>query len=63
MVQYNFEGQYDIVKFIKMIAENGMYATLRVGPFIQAEWNYGYDSISLSLIYIYSFCILNWFLI
>ncbi|KAK6924521.1 Beta-galactosidase, beta-sandwich domain [Dillenia turbinata] len=39
---YNFEGNYDLVKFIKMIGDSGLYATLRLGPFIQAEWNYGY---------------------
>lgn len=49
-MQFNFEGQYDLVKFIKLIAENNMYATLRVGPFIQAEWNHGYDSVSFGII-------------
>ncbi|GAV62903.1 Glyco_hydro_35 domain-containing protein/Gal_Lectin domain-containing protein [Cephalotus follicularis] len=39
--QFYFEGQYDLVKFIRMVAEHGMYVTLRVGPFIQAEWNHG----------------------
>ncbi|XP_056169560.1 beta-galactosidase 11-like [Syzygium oleosum] len=39
--QFNFEGNYDLVKFIKLIGENKMYVTLRVGPFIQAEWNHG----------------------
>ncbi|GMN48724.1 hypothetical protein TIFTF001_017899 [Ficus carica] len=39
--QFNFEGKYDLVKFIKTVAEHGMYVTLRVGPFIQAEWNHG----------------------
>ncbi|XP_030523326.1 beta-galactosidase 13-like [Rhodamnia argentea] len=39
--QYNFDGNYDLVKFIKLIGENNMYVTLRVGPFIQAEWNHG----------------------
>ncbi|KAG6653492.1 beta-galactosidase 13-like [Carya illinoinensis] len=39
--QYNFNGNYDLVKFIKLIGEQGMYVTLRVGPFIQAEWNHG----------------------
>ncbi|KAJ9189571.1 hypothetical protein P3X46_000846 [Hevea brasiliensis] len=38
---YHFQGQYDLVKFIKMIGKHGMYATLRVGPFIEAEWNHG----------------------
>ncbi|XP_074312942.1 beta-galactosidase 13-like [Silene latifolia] len=39
--QYNFTGRYDVVKFFKMIAERGMWATIRVGPFVQAEWNNG----------------------
>ncbi|XP_021629045.2 beta-galactosidase 13 [Manihot esculenta] len=39
--QYDFEGRCDVVKFFKMIGEQGMYATLRLGPFIQAEWNHG----------------------
>ncbi|KAL9461779.1 hypothetical protein AB3S75_004721 [Citrus x aurantiifolia] len=39
--QFNFEGNYNLTKFIKMIGDLGMYATLRVGPFIEAEWNYG----------------------
>lgn len=42
ILQFNFEGNYDLVKFIKLIGENKMYVTLRVGPFIQAEWNHGY---------------------
>jgi beta-galactosidase GanA len=40
--QLVFEDRYDIVKFIKLVQEKGMYVTLRVGPFIQAEWNHGY---------------------
>ncbi|XP_042495607.1 beta-galactosidase 11-like [Macadamia integrifolia] len=39
--QYNFEGKYDLVRFIKLIQENRMYAILRIGPFVQAEWNFG----------------------
>lgn len=39
--KFNFEGQYDLVKYIKLIQEHGMYVTLRLGPFIQAEWNHG----------------------
>ncbi|PWA50766.1 beta-galactosidase 14 [Artemisia annua] len=39
--QYNFTGNYDLVKFIKLIAEHNMYVILRLGPFIQAEWNLG----------------------
>ena len=39
--KFNFEGNCDLVKFIKLVQEKGMYVTLRVGPFIQAEWNHG----------------------
>ncbi|KAJ4966201.1 hypothetical protein NE237_018050 [Protea cynaroides] len=39
--QFNFEGNADIVKFIRLIQENDMYVILRIGPFIQAEWNFG----------------------
>ncbi|KAK8625188.1 hypothetical protein V6N13_090063 [Hibiscus sabdariffa] len=39
--QYNFEGEYDLVKFIKLIHQNRMFAVLRLGPFVQAEWNNG----------------------
>ena len=39
--QFNFEGKYDIIKFIKLIEQNGMYVVLRIGPFIEAEWNFG----------------------
>lgn len=39
--QYNFEGRYDLVKFVKLVAEAGLYAHLRIGPYVCAEWNYG----------------------
>ncbi|KAK1422984.1 hypothetical protein QVD17_18277 [Tagetes erecta] len=39
--QLNFTGNNDLVKFIKLIAANKMYVVLRIGPFIQAEWNLG----------------------
>ncbi|XP_009631007.1 beta-galactosidase 13-like [Nicotiana tomentosiformis] len=39
--QFNFEGNYDLVKFIKMIGEQDLYVNLRVGPYIEAEWNQG----------------------
>ncbi|KAK8626720.1 hypothetical protein V6N13_134352 [Hibiscus sabdariffa] len=38
---YYFEGDYDLVKFIKLIHKHKMYAIVRFGPFIQAEWNHG----------------------
>uniref|UniRef100_K3XS54 Beta-galactosidase n=1 Tax=Setaria italica TaxID=4555 RepID=K3XS54_SETIT len=39
--QYNFEGRYDLVKFIREIHAQGLYVSLRVGPFIESEWKYG----------------------
>ncbi|KAL9225415.1 hypothetical protein vseg_001344 [Gypsophila vaccaria] len=39
--QYNFAGNLDFVKFFKTIHDEGLYAILRIGPYICAEWNYG----------------------
>ncbi|KAL4183221.1 hypothetical protein AMTRI_Chr11g97120 [Amborella trichopoda] len=39
--QYNFGGRYDLVSFLKLIQSKGLYASLRIGPFIESEWNYG----------------------
>ncbi|KAL8166133.1 hypothetical protein V2J09_007632 [Rumex salicifolius] len=39
--QYDFNGRNDIVRFIKEIQAHGLYATLRIGPFVEAEWTYG----------------------
>lgn len=39
--QYNFEGRFDLVKFIKTVQQAGLYAHLRIGPYACAEWNYG----------------------
>ncbi|KAJ4825001.1 Beta-galactosidase 15 [Turnera subulata] len=39
--QYDFNGNNDLVRFIKTIQEEGLYAVLRIGPYVCAEWNYG----------------------
>ncbi|KAM6542093.1 hypothetical protein CsatB_006540 [Cannabis sativa] len=39
--QYDFSGRKDLVKFIKEIQAQGLYASLRIGPFIESEWSYG----------------------
>ncbi|WCJ37762.1 Beta-galactosidase [Euphorbia peplus] len=39
--EYDFSGRYDIVKFIKEIEAQGLYVSLRIGPFIESEWTYG----------------------
>lgn len=38
---YNFEGRYDLVRFVKLVQKAGMYMHLRIGPFVCAEWNFG----------------------
>ncbi|XP_044475923.1 beta-galactosidase 16-like [Mangifera indica] len=39
--QYDFSGRKDLVQFIKQIQAQGLYASLRIGPFIESEWSYG----------------------
>ncbi|CAN7125872.1 unnamed protein product [Brassica rapa subsp. narinosa] len=39
--QFDFSGRNDLVKFIKEIRSQGLYVCLRIGPFVEAEWNYG----------------------
>ncbi|KMZ68369.1 Beta-galactosidase [Zostera marina] len=38
---YNFQGRYDLVRFLKTVHKAGLYAHLRIGSYICAEWNYG----------------------
>ncbi|CAL0331891.1 unnamed protein product [Lupinus luteus] len=38
---YNFEGRYDLVRFVKTVQKAGLYAHLRIGPYVCAEWNFG----------------------
>ncbi|GMJ15424.1 beta-galactosidase 5 [Hibiscus trionum] len=38
---YDFEGRYDLVRFIKTVQKMGLYANLRIGPYVCAEWNFG----------------------
>lgn len=40
--QYDFEGRYDLVKFIKTVHKVGLYVHLRIGPYVCAEWNFGH---------------------
>ncbi|GFZ09805.1 glycosyl hydrolase family 35 protein [Actinidia rufa] len=39
--QYDFSGRRNIVRFIKEIQAQGLYASLRIGPYIESEWSYG----------------------
>ncbi|GJM94090.1 hypothetical protein PR202_ga10704 [Eleusine coracana subsp. coracana] len=42
--QYYFEGRYDLVRFIKLVKQAGLYVHLRIGPYVCAEWNFGTDN-------------------
>uniref|UniRef100_A0ACD5Z522 Uncharacterized protein n=1 Tax=Avena sativa TaxID=4498 RepID=A0ACD5Z522_AVESA len=39
--EYNFAGNYDIMRFFSEVQKAGMYAILRIGPYVCGEWNYG----------------------
>lgn len=39
--EYNFEGMCDICAFLEEIKKAGMYAIVRPGPYICAEWDFG----------------------
>jgi hypothetical protein len=47
-MQYNFEGRYDLVKFIKTAHKAGLFVHLRIGPYICGEWNFGYAYLLLT---------------
>ncbi|KAF3446375.1 hypothetical protein FNV43_RR11554 [Rhamnella rubrinervis] len=38
---YNFDGRYDLVRFIKTVQKVGLYVHLRIGPYVCSEWNFG----------------------
>ncbi|KAM7260316.1 hypothetical protein ACFE04_016057 [Oxalis oulophora] len=39
--EYDFRRNLDFVKFFKKIHEEKLYAILRIGPYVCAEWTYG----------------------
>ncbi|KAJ0008419.1 hypothetical protein Pint_28920 [Pistacia integerrima] len=39
--KYYFGGNYDLVKFIKLVKQAGLHVHLRIGPYVCAEWNFG----------------------
>lgn len=32
-----------LVKFIREVQAQGLYVSLRIGPFVESEWKYGYE--------------------
>ncbi|KAJ0807709.1 putative glutamate carboxypeptidase [Helianthus annuus] len=49
-MNHNLVKQYDLVKFINLIKEAGLYVHLRIGPYACVEWNFGYNKL----------CLMNW---
>ncbi|KAI3458993.1 hypothetical protein Pfo_015656 [Paulownia fortunei] len=39
--QYDFSGNLDLIRFLKTVQDEGLYAVLRIGPYVCAEWNFG----------------------
>ncbi|KAK3152512.1 hypothetical protein QOZ80_2BG0159990 [Eleusine coracana subsp. coracana] len=39
--QYYFQDRYDLVRFVKLVKQAGLYVHLRIGPYVCAEWNFG----------------------
>lgn len=39
--EYDFSGMLDIVRFITLAQKTGLYAIVRPGPYICAEWDFG----------------------
>ncbi|KAF3333442.1 beta-galactosidase 9 [Carex littledalei] len=39
--QYYFEDRYDLVRFVKLVKQAGLYVNLRIGPYACAEWKFG----------------------
>ncbi|KAK4774138.1 hypothetical protein SAY87_029157 [Trapa incisa] len=39
--KYYFEDRYDLVRFIKVVQQAGLFVHLRIGPYVCAEWNFG----------------------
>ncbi len=39
--RFVFEGMCDVVKFVKLAEELGLYVILRPSPYICAEWEFG----------------------
>ncbi|MBA0848247.1 hypothetical protein Goshw_030150 [Gossypium schwendimanii] len=39
--KYYFEDRYDLIRFVKLVQQAGLYVNLRIGPYVCAEWNFG----------------------
>ncbi|KAK3222067.1 hypothetical protein Dsin_009092 [Dipteronia sinensis] len=39
--KYSFDGRFDLIKFVKIVQQAGMYMIMRIGPFVAVEYNFG----------------------
>ena len=39
--KYDFSGNKNLSAFVEAAAEAGLFVTLRIGPFVASEWDYG----------------------
>ena len=39
--QWELSGDHDVVSFVKLAGELGLYVILRPGPYICSEWDFG----------------------
>lgn len=39
--KYDFIGRRDLRRFLQLCADTGLFVTLRIGPYVCAEWDYG----------------------
>jgi len=39
--EFNWSGRYNLTKFLDEVADAGLFANLRIGPYVCAEWNLG----------------------
>ena len=50
--KYDFTGNLDLMRFLKTVRDEGMYIMLRIGPYVCAEWTFGYQFIHLFIYFI-----------
>jgi hypothetical protein len=53
--EYDFSGNLDLIRFLRTIQDEGLYAVLRIGPYVCAEWNYGYAVVFFVIFYLIEF--------
>jgi beta-galactosidase len=51
--QYYFGDRYDLVRFVKLVKQAGLYVHLRIGPYVCAEWNFGHVADTRSCILLF----------